>query len=106
MGFSGLETALFALLGSVFSASVVRIFFVSAFVKKESCEFMFQGIKDKQAISEQNLLLRLEQLEKEHYAFRQKMSEEQNQQYKMLRALILYSSIPKDKQAEILNANR
>jgi hypothetical protein len=103
MQFSGLETTTISIIGSIVTGAVVRVWMGRGFVSKETCT-VNRTTCDQVHKSAQGLVdSRISGIEKGLSVLAEKTSKDQAQQYRMLRALVVYSNIPPEKQQEILN---
>jgi hypothetical protein len=103
MEFSALETVTISMLGSVVTGAVVRVWMTRSFVTIKSCETLQKACTDKCELKRQQMEDRMDRVHAEHVDYVRSTDEKMKQVYRMLRGLIVFSDIPKDKQQEILN---
>ncbi len=103
MAFTGLETASISFISSVLVGAIVHIWKGKSFVEKSACRAWREGLNNTLGEKECRIDERIEALEKKLSDHIEKTGREQARQYRMLRALVLYSTIPAAKQTEILN---
>lgn len=103
MQFSGLEMMLISLLGSVVTAAVVRVWMGRSFVTIKAYESAQCACQAACKLQRDQLERQIAVLESMHKSFENRTDDKMDRVFRMLRALIVYSDIPKEKQQEILN---
>lgn len=103
MRFSGLETTTISIIGSIVTAAVVRVWMGRSFVSKEACLASREACKEVQSVDQCRVGDKIKAVEESLGDLSRKTARDQAQQYRMLRALVVYSNIPQAQQTEILN---
>ena len=103
MQFTGLETTTISILGSMITGAVVRVWMGRSFVSKDACASSKKSCGQVHEVAQRIVDSRVQGIEDDLKALAHKTGVDQAKIFRMLRALIVYSEIPKDKQQEILN---